>query len=148
MSSTHCPITQEEIGTAIELRGVRFELGAILGLLTVQRSATTHPYERTPFTDAELAHIHFQALLHCTPTLLHNGWLLQSSFLRDLRVVRRKRPFVFMLTELDDHNVAHTVIRTRNDSTVMDCTCHEMTVGGVLCLFTVMIAWIAAVCVA
>lgn len=58
-----CPITQEEIRQPIELRGVRFELEGVLELLRVQGHEAKHPYDRTPFTDTELRHIHDQAQL-------------------------------------------------------------------------------------
>lgn len=69
-----CPITQEEIRHPIELRGVRFELEGVLELLRVQGHEARHPYDRTPFTDTELRHIHDQALLLGEPALVENGW--------------------------------------------------------------------------
>jgi hypothetical protein len=80
-----CPITQEEIREGIVLRGTEFELVAILALLVNLGALATHPYSRTRFTDTELAHIHFQALIHRPLFLLEHGWLLKRNFLRDLK---------------------------------------------------------------
>jgi len=80
-----CPITQEEIREGIVLRGTEFELVAVLALLVNLGALATHPYSRTRFTDTELAHIHFQALIHRPLFLLEHGWLLKRNFLRDLK---------------------------------------------------------------
>jgi hypothetical protein len=85
MRDVVCPITQEEIRRPIVLRGARFELVAILDVLRVLGPQASHPYERTPFTDAELLNIYIHAL-HLEPAyLLEQGWMMPSRFFASQR---------------------------------------------------------------
>lgn len=85
-----CPITQEPIRQELLLRGSRFELTAILDLLKARGPEASHPYERTPFTDKELMDIYLYALHFAPSFLLEEGWMLPSSFLRDVRRIHHE----------------------------------------------------------
>lgn len=122
-ASPACPITQEEIRQPIELRGVRFELEGVLELLRVQGHEAKHPYDRTPFTDTELRHIHGQALLLGAPALVENGWTQESSFMRQFHYHHR---------------------RQAEASTICRCTITDLRVCAVMCAYLLLILWLVS----
>jgi hypothetical protein len=76
-----CPITQEAIQHKVVVRGVSFEVSAIVNVLVHASGPPLHPYHRTPLTDAELKVIH-RAAIETEPTILiEQGWLSRSAFL-------------------------------------------------------------------